>query len=270
MTKSSKTLATIIACLLIVTLSACDDTPKIDRSGYDKFLQYEHGRFVFYISPESKYFSQKELIGRSYSRFLGELCDLLEMPIPEDKISLYVYSGMLECLNITGQDSPFSFKHEIHWGGGYPYGYQLTKYLLEQKGVGQGPFQVVNEGIPHLLDFSGLNYHDKTNRLNNSDKIATLDILGDNEQFEELGFSDRRAMSASFCGYLMYNFGLQRLLMLKESSAEWQRSIETIFQLPLSDLKNGWMIFARNQSIDPDGTTDNDTIQDMRIETDGL
>lgn len=268
--KALRPLLALLLCGLILTFSACDDGPDIDRSGYDNFVRYEHGLFIFYISPKSKWLKQKESIGRSYGRFLGQLCELLEMPIPDDKITMYIYNNMLECREITGQDSPFSFKREIHWGGGYPYGYQLTKFLLEQKGVGVGQFDVLNEGLAHLLDFSGFNYHDKTNRLNNSGMIVHIELLGDNLKFNELGFSERRSMSASLCGYLMYNFGLMRLLMLRESSAGWQRSIETIFQLPIDDMQNGWLLFAKQQANDPDGTTENDTIQDMRIEKDGF
>jgi hypothetical protein len=123
----------------------------------------------------------------------------------------------------------------------------------------------MNEGIPHLLDFSGINYHDKTNRLVNSGKFVGLADLGDNNRFDSLAFPVKRSESASLCGFIMYNYGNERLFMLWKSSVDWQRSIETIFQTPLDEFEKKWLDFARANTQTPEGTTENDSVQDLRM-----
>ena len=79
----------------------------------------------------------------------------------------------------------------------------------------------------------------------------------------------KRSESASLCGFIMYNYGLDRLLMLWNSSIDWKRSIETIFQLPIDEFQKKWLDFALSNAIDPKGTMENDPSKDIRISVDG-
>ncbi|MCK5128053.1 MAG: hypothetical protein KAR42_17485 [candidate division Zixibacteria bacterium] len=247
-------------------ISGCGERePEIDMSQYDSWLKYDYGHFSFRVSPTSEYAENISVLAKNYERFLKDLCAYLEMPVPEGKIRMYVYTAGNEDKTITGRQTPFSDDSTIHWGNKYPYGYELTKFLLRKRGFEPGQFNAINEGIPFLLDFSGLNYHDKTNRRVNSDLFFGVEALGDSQKFDSLDFVGRRAESASLCGFIMYNYGLDRLFMLAESSVEWRRSIETIFQLPLDEFEKSWIEFARENSNDPEGLVDDDPVKDMRI-----
>lgn len=261
-----------IACLCLlamIIMSGCgkkeSETAKIDPAKYKDWQKYTYGHFEFMISPHSTYASDKAKLSKNYERFLTEICSILEMQVPDDKIKMYVYALGMEDRDITGRQTPFSDDSTIHWGNKYPYGYELTKYLLRKRGYEPGQFKVIDEGIPFLLDFSGFNYHDKTNRYVNSDSLISLADLGDNQKFDSLNFVTRRAESASLCGFIMYNYGDDRLFMLAESSVDWRKSIETIFQMPLEDFEQTWLNFARQNANDPDGTIDNDPAQDLKV-----
>jgi len=257
-------LLALIFCVFIL-VSCGKDKPKIDPSGYDGWQDYSYGHFNFHFSPDSRWLKDKEELAEGYERFLKELCEVLEMPVPEDIIDLYVYTPGMEAYEITGRDIPFSTENEIHWGGRTPYGYQLAKFLLEKKGIGPGRFHVLNEGIPHVLDYSGINYYDKLNRINNSGMFIGVVELGNNAGFDSLDYHILRSESASLCGYIMYNYGIDRLFMLWKSSIGWQRSIETIFQLPVDEFEKSWLDFARSQTDSPDGTIEDDTTKTMRL-----
>ena len=257
--------AAIMAAMLTTVLSCGKGEPKFDPANYKDWSKYSVGHFTTYCDPKSVWASQLKELTQGYDRFLIEISAMLEMPVPEQHIDLYVYAPGPQNKEMTGRDLPFFTDSTIHWDGLYPYGYEITKFLLAKKGIEPGKFRVMNEGVPHLLDFSGFNYHDKANRLVNSGKFVGLAELGDNARFDSIAFSARRAESASLCGYIMYNYGLERLFMVWKSSVDWQRSIETIFQLPIDDFEKQWISFARANAIDSAGTMDNDTVKDVRI-----
>jgi hypothetical protein len=64
---------------------------------------------------------------------------------------------------------------------------------------------------------------------------------------------------------MVYNYGIDRLFMLWNSSIGWGRSVETIFQLPIDEFEKSWLDFARSQTEDPDGTVEDDTTRTMRL-----
>ncbi|MCP4566648.1 MAG: hypothetical protein GY841_03595 [FCB group bacterium] len=256
--------ALAILCFLMISCGA--DEPQVNTDKYADWATYSSTHFNLHFSRQSSWLERQAELGQGYDRFLKELCSILEFPMPKETIDLYVYTPGPETIEMLGdQKIPFSTENSIHWGGLYPYGYQLTKFLLGQNGIKPGDFEVLNEGVPHLLDFSGLNYHDKANRLNNSGQLTRLLDLGDNVKLDSLHFSTRRAEAASLCGFIMFNYGTPRLYMLWKSSVDWQKSIETIFQLPIDEFETNWLDFARGQCADPDGTVENDTIEDMRV-----
>lgn len=260
----------LLVCLAVfgLLLGACgSDEPEIDPARYDGWKHYQYGHFHFVVSPESRWYNDLTELTKGYERWLHELCDLLEMPVPSDTITMYIYSAGPEDEEITGRHTPFSTETEIHWGNKYPYGYELTRFLLRRRGYEPGRFEVINQGIPFLLDYSGMNYHDKTNRRVNSGVLYGLARLGDEAHFDSLDFAPRRAEAASLTGFIMYDYGVNRLFMLAESSADWKRSIETIFQVPMVEFERTWLAFAREQSNDPEGTVDDDPVEDMRIYT---
>ncbi len=250
---------------LILFASCGKDEPQIDPAMYKDWKLYSYGHFDIRYSPRSVWAGKIADLARGYERFLTEICAILEMPVPEGKINLYVYAPGTEGKDITGRNLPFSTADAIHWDMLYPYGYQLTKFLLAKKGIEPGQYKVMNEGVPHLLDYSGINYHDKTNRLVNSGKFVSLAEMGDNTRYDSLDFRIKRAEAASLSGFIMYNYGLERLFMLWKSSVGWQRSIETIFQTPIDEFEKRWLDFARNNTKYPDGTMDNDSVPDLKV-----
>lgn len=239
----------MIICILFMA-SCGGGKQEAERDKYEGWVDYTYGHFDLHMSPVTPFLANKADLARGFERFLGEICQMLDMPVPEGKIHLFVYANTLDAKKYVDQETPFSNDTAIHWAGVYPYAYQLTKYLLEKKGIKPGQFTVVYEGLAHLLDFSGKNYHDQTNKLVNSAEFVVLSELGDNEVFKALPLHIQRAESASLVGYLMYNYGLDRIIMLNSSLSGWEESLETLFNKDVADLERSWLDFALVHSDD--------------------
>ena len=265
--------ATMLIVLLVIGLfmvtSCGKEEPQTTTADYTGWTKYSYGHFIIQLAPNSRFLADKAELARAYERFLTEICEMLEMPVPEGKIYLYVYGGRGDAKEMTGIDAPYSNDSAIHWEGFYPYGYQLTKFLLAKRGLANGRHKVLNEGIAYLLDFSGINYHDRVNRMYNSGQFVGLLKLGDNESFDSLKVSARRNESASLAGFILFGYGIDRFFMLNASLATWKESIETLFQMDADVFEKSWLAFVREYSDDPAGTMENDTTQIIRIEVDG-
>jgi hypothetical protein len=257
-------LTVILVISLSVMISCGKEESKTEDFVYEGWSDYTYGHFQYHYSPGSRYANEMNNLATHYERFLKELCEMLSVPIPEEKIEFYIYMPGREAKDITGRDTPFSNDTEIHWSGKYPYGYELAKFLLRKKGIEPGKFHAISDGVPHVLDFSGINYHDKMNRLVNSNQNVGLLDLGNNEVYDTLMFAIKRTESASLAGFIMYNYGIDRLLMLWQSKTDWKESIETIFQLSVDVFEKGWLEFALAYADDPEGTVENDTLPATR------
>jgi hypothetical protein len=191
---------------------------------------------------------------------------MLEMPVPEGKIYLYIYGNPNDAKELVGRETPFSDDSTIHWSGLYPYGYQLTKFLLSKKGMPPSRYHVINEGLAFLLDFSGFNYHDRTTRVVNSGQFLGLSDLADNEIFDTLPSYTQRSEAASLMGYIMFGYGMEGISMLSSSLTDWNESIEVLFHMETDVFEKSWLDFAREHSYDPEGTIENDTTYKKRIQ----
>ena len=244
------------AALSMLLLAACGKKEETQKAApappdpYATWSRYTYGHFVARFSPASLYLNRKGELTKAYERFLTEICGMLEMPVPEQKIQLYVYRDRLEAQEIMGEVAPTVTDSAIHWDGSYAYGYQLTKFLLAKKGVQPGRFDVINEGIPHLLNYSGFNYHAVLTQLVDSGGYVPLLTLGDNAVFDTLRFKVKQSESASLCGFIMFNFGLDPLLKLAQSRDDWKASIEISLKLKADVFETSWLKFAREHGGD--------------------
>lgn len=248
--------------MLVLVFASCgkEEQPKVEPSKYLNWAVHFQGHFAIYFSPASIYGDRQAMMAQGFERFMSEICELLEMPVPSDTIQLYVYASDTEAVEVAGRAVPFSNDKEIHWCEKQPYGYELTKFLLARKGVTPGKFHVTNEGVPHLLDFSGVNYHNRTTALAGTSRFVRLADLGNNNVFDTINVVFAQAESASLCGYIMYTYGLDRLLMLWNSLLDWNDAIKTIFQSTVEEFEKSWLAFAQSQSV-PQTPAGQDTVQ---------
>jgi hypothetical protein len=219
-------------------------------SPYDGWQRYTYGHFIGYFSPQSPFVSRKGQVVMAFDQFLAEICDILELEAPKDKIYLFVYASPMEAEGITGQSTPFMNDSSIHWGVTSAYGYELTKFVMAKNGIKPGRYNVVYEGIAHLLDFSGVNYHTATTKLMDSGRFVSAIDLGDNRIFDTLNQFVKRAESASFVGYIMYEYGTDKVFAVNQSQEFWVETVEAVFQKPFNIFAKGWRTFARVHSVD--------------------
>lgn len=251
----------IIVSFLSITLMSCGkgDDDKVQRQAqpptenYQGWDRYSNGQFTLAIAPASPFLADGDWLAEAYNDFLTQICSLLELPVPEGDVHLYIYESPQEMEALTGKGASFMTDSTIHWDGRSPYGYQLAKFILAKNDIRPGRFQVVYEGIANLLDFSGVNYHLETANLSRTDFYVSLDNLGEDSVFNAMAEPMKRAESASLAGFIMYNYGTDRLLALAQSREGWKETMEALFQMDLADFERSWLEFAQEHGENPEG-----------------
>jgi hypothetical protein len=236
-------LATAMA--LIAVFSGCAKKKTAEIPKYQGWLSYSYKHFVFHYPADSFWGKKMNEFSDAYERFLTEDCDFLAMEIPRDTINFYIHNSPEEGQKLTGHIMPFHTANEVHWDRRTPFGLELARYLIDKMDIRMTDFRVLRDGLPVLLDYSGNDYHHNTYALVESKQFIPLDSLINNESYGRADSVNREWEAASLVAFITYNFGINRLKMLWQSTATFEKSIKELFGVDLKKFEQGWLIFAK-------------------------
>jgi hypothetical protein len=137
---------------------------------------------------------------------------------PPEKIYMMMFPDKFEAERLLGRELPFASGDTVFYEIFAPLGQGIAELMLNRAAPGGCKFDFVNEGIPTLLDFSGVDYHERAIELFEDGKGYPMSELVDNEAYAKMPRDIRRQQAASFLGFLSYVYGPQPILgLLKQS-----------------------------------------------------
>ncbi|SYZ73934.1 exported hypothetical protein [Candidatus Zixiibacteriota bacterium] len=231
--------------LLIIILSGgCTQKKAAPPPQYPGWEQYTYKHFIFHY-PAGSYWGKKiDEFSDAYERFLTEDCDFLAIEIPKDTIHFYIHNDPEEGQKLTGRTLPYHEGNQIHWDRRTPFGLELARYLIDKMDIRMTDFRVLYDGLATLLDYSGSDYHHLTYSLIEIKQFIPLDSLANNESYARADSLHRNWEAASIVAFITYNFGINRLKMLWQSTATFDKSIKELFGVDIKRFQEGWLRFA--------------------------
>jgi hypothetical protein len=211
---------------------------------YPGWQTYSYKHFVFHYPADCYWGKKIDELSNSYERFLAEDCEYLEIFVPEDTIHFYIHNNAVEGKKLTGRDLPFSTDNQIHWDRVSPFGLELARYLVRKMPVRMTDHKVLYDGLVTLLDYSGYDYHHNAYSLIEMKQFIPLDSLINNESYARADSTYRAWEAASLVGFITYNFGFNRFMMLWQSTASFPESIKQFFNADMKKFEDGWVKFA--------------------------
>ncbi len=194
-------------------------------------------------------------IARGFESILTRSCQFLKIPIPDDTLRVYLYTGPGQGEHLTGAKYSFATAHAIHYWVPTYYGAALMKYLLPRWQPEGTRHEFLRHGLIALLDFSGENYHESTLNLLEKERFVTLEELiadttvsSDRERWQS-------AEVASFVDYLVVIYGMDKFRQLYSSQESFKEAAAEIYDLTLPKMEKEWMRFAREAVALIDTTT---------------
>jgi len=246
MITEKKILSVILLFVAIIFLSAGCAKKEVKQGlpQYPDWLTYSYKHFVFHYPPDCYWGKRMEQFSNAFERYLTEDCEFLAMEIPPDTIHFYIHDNPESGKILTGRDLPFSTENQIHWDRHTPFGLELARYLIKKMNVRMTDFKVLYEGLATLLDYSGGDYHHNTYSLFATKMYIPLDSLFNNDSYDRTDSFHRAWEGASLVGFITYNFGINRFIMLWQSTAGFSESVKQLFGTDMKKFEEGWLKFA--------------------------
>ncbi len=238
-------IAISIFIIAAVIFSGCAKKKAAPPPEYPGWEQYSYKHFIFHY-PAGSYWGRKiDEFSDAYERFLTEDCDFLAIEIPKDTINFYIHNDPEDGKKLTGRTLPYFEGNQIHWDRRTPFGFELACYLIDKMNIRMTDFRVLYDGLATLLDYSGNDYHHLTYSMVETKQFIPLDSLVNNESYSRADSLQRNWEAASLVAFITYNFGINRLKMLWQSTATFDKSIKELFGVDMNKFQEGWLRFAK-------------------------
>jgi len=238
------TAAILAAGIMLMVGFGCGGEKEEPLPQYEGWGKYSYRHFVFHY-PEGSYWGRNiERLSNAYEKYLQENCHFLGIPLPEDTIHFYVHNNIEQLTELTGRTEAFHTKNQIHWDRIPPFGTPLARYLVDNMGVRKTDFDFLYDGLVTLRDYSGSDYHHNAASLLELQRFIPLDSLIDNEAYSRQEKRHREWEGASFVAFITYNFGINRFMMLWQSTGSFETAIQELFGVDMKTFEEKWIEFA--------------------------
>ena len=187
-----------------------------------------------------------EDMAKGYVAATEKDCQFLGIEIPAETLTVYFYTGYGQGMSSTNQEYPFAIpdKAVIHFWLPSFLGPTLMQYLLPRWQAGEPQFRFLKHGIIALLDYSGQNYHERTQEFAaDTGFIPLVELAVDTN----VNFNEERhqtAEAASFVDFVVYYYGIDALTGLYTAEDSFEAAVDRVFRLPVGELEDLWLGFV--------------------------
>ena len=211
---------------------------------YGNWIPYTY-EDILILHPSEHVFADnlKDMV-LGFIKFRKQVCDYFRVPIPEDTIYIYYYTGYGQMEEYTGIDYPSVDSNKIHFSMPYNLGASMTEYILYNWHPEKPQFNFVKQGIMALFDFSGQDYHEMTLNFIDEKRLVPLKELVADTTINMFREKYQSAESASFIAFILEHYHLEGLEKLYLSKDPFPKAVNKIFKTNVNVLQNRWLEFA--------------------------
>ncbi len=187
-----------------------------------------------------------ENMAKGYVAAMARDCQFLGIEIPAETLTVYFYTGYGQGMSSTNQEYPFAIpdKAVIHFWLPSFLGPTLMEYLLPRWQAGEPQFRFLKHGIIALLDYSGQNYHARTQGFAVDTGFIPLADLAVDTSVNVNEERHQTAEAASFVDFVVYYYGIDALKGLYTAEDSFEAAVDRVFKLPVADLEDLWLGFV--------------------------
>lgn len=257
-----------LICVLIgaiLTFAGCSSEQPESESAqapdpYADWKTYTYNNFVIHYPeahPREQYVAEMAQI---FPALMRRDAQFLRIPAPTDTIHVYYYTGVGHGDEITGTIYPHvADSATIHFWLPGNYGPLMAKLMILRWQNTEPRFEFLKHGLLALLDFTGVNYHEKTMTLIDLGKFIPLnelaaDTSGD-EYFETEPEKIQAAEAASFVDFLVFRYGSDALNAMYRADAPFDQVVQGMFSISVDSLETLWLNFVP-QAANPEQLLD--------------
>ncbi len=179
-----------------------------------------------------------------YIKSARQVCDFLRIPIPDDTLIVYFYTGFRHGREVTGSDWPSVDGNHLHfWLPGF-MGTILTEYLIQKWHHEKPRYRFLKEGLMMLFDFGGQNYHEITLNFIDEDRFVPLIELAEDTAINAYEGNYPAGEAASFIAYFLDHYGVDGLNALYLADEPFDEAVQQLFKTNVDVMEKKWLEYA--------------------------
>jgi hypothetical protein len=218
--------------------------PTVD-SRYANWITFTYQNIKIIYPPGHPQESTFTTMAAGYVRSMKRVEEILGLSPFTDTLKIYYYSGFGQGRELTGQQYPFADSNAIHFWLPSFYGPTLLQYLLPRWAPDPPRHKFLRHGLISLFDFSGQNYHASTIGYKNAGELIPLEKLATDTATNSNEERYQSAEAASFCAFVIGEFGPHALRELYLSPASFDSSVIQTCFVPVDTLQMRWLAFVK-------------------------
>ncbi len=211
----------------------------------DNWETFTSENFVFYIPPDSPRLTRVAEFAETCEEICTHLCRVLQIEL-DRSIELFVFNTDVQSDSLIGRPTGFFEPPAIFIRiGQHPGGY-VAQAVCHSIDEGAPSFDILKTGMYQLYAQPGVNVHSETFAYERQQRFIPLADLADTVLVKDP--SVYHAEAASFCAYLLANFGPDRFKMLWSSTLAFPESMAKIYGTDLDRFEEEWRKYYRRES----------------------
>ncbi len=259
----SRSLLGASICLLLLLASCSKPDPDawlLNDPIYKGWLVESFENIRVYYAPGHPQAGHMADIARNYSRAVKTLCQTLGMPAPTDTLKVVYYTGAGQGQAVTKHEYPFGDSLGVaRFWLPYAYGVPMAQLYVRKWDSTPTRHKFLWHGLIALFDFQGEDYHTTTLTMSKSKDFIPLAQLAVDTTINSDGERWQSAEAASFCAYLIGNYGVVRLRKLYDSPLPIEQALPQSLGISLDSAQAEWLEYARQASSQNRKEIKNDT-----------
>ena len=179
-----------------------------------------------------------------YIKSAPQICDFLRIPIPDDTLNVYFYTGFRHGREVTGSDWPSVDSNNVHfWLPGF-MGTSLTEYLIQYWHAEMPRYRFLREGLMMLFDYGGQNYHEVTLNFVDEGRFVPLIELANDTGINAYEGNYPAGEAASFIAYFVDHYGYDGLNALYLANEPFEKAVPRLFKINVDVMERKWLEYA--------------------------
>jgi len=237
--------APVLACVLLSCLAGCGadgiDTAQLERD----WESYPSEHFVLYFPLNSPRLSRMAEFAATCEEISTHVCRVLQVT-PDQPIRLFMFNSDAQCDSLLGREAGFVDNGKIVMRiGQHPGGYiaRAICRLIDRKAT---RLPLLEAGMFQLYAQPEVNVHAETFGFERQNRFVPLGDLADTTIEKDPAVYSAEA--ASFCAFLLANYGPERFKSLWSSPEGLAESITKIYGAELGNFEQEWRKYYRRET----------------------
>ena len=237
-----------LVCLLFLFIGCAKHDPDawlLSDPAYKGWLVESYQNVRLYYAPGHPHAQEMSGTVRKYQMAINSISKTLGLPTPTDTLKVVWYTGAGQGKELTGHSFPFGDSLGVaRFWLPFAFGVPVAQIYVRKWDSTLTRHKFLWHGLIALFDFQGENYHTTTLDFLKQSSFEPLATLAEDTVVNSDSERWQSAEAASFCAYIMGNYGTDRFQHLYDSRLPFDQAVSRTIGISLDSAQVEWLQYA--------------------------